>query len=98
MPSTLNHPSAIPAFSSNNLSQSVAPVLTEAIQAAVIEARAACEQNGVESSQCAVAWEVVEELQAERCHLRQRNQHQETAFERYCNENPDAAECRVYDV
>ena len=42
--------------------------LQQAIQEAVEQARAACEAKGNSSSDCAVAWDIVEELQAEKSH------------------------------
>jgi hypothetical protein len=74
----------------NNTPQSI----EQAIQEAIAQAREACEQEGGTSSSCAVAWDIVEELQAERSHRIQAK----TAFERYCDENPSADECRIYDV
>jgi hypothetical protein len=38
----------------------------------------------------------VEELQAEAAHQRQ-DHPQKTYFENYCDSNPDAAECRIYE-
>ncbi|NJL85904.1 MAG: hypothetical protein HC886_07865 [Leptolyngbyaceae cyanobacterium SM1_1_3] len=58
-------------------------------------ARAACEEAGSDSSECAVAWDTVEELQAEASH--QRSNKKKTSFEEYCDNNPDADECRIYD-
>ncbi len=60
------------------------------------EARAACEVNGAQSPECAAAWDVVEELQAEASHQREK-EHPKNAFEQYCDANPEADECRVYD-
>lgn len=60
------------------------------------QARAVCDSKGAESSDCAVAWDTVEELQAEAAHQRQKGT-KKTSFEKYCEDNPDADECRVYD-
>ena len=59
------------------------------------QARRACETSGDSSAECAAAWDVVEELQAEASHKRQTKP--KSSLERYCDENPEAAECRVYD-
>lgn len=59
------------------------------------QARQACETSGDSSVECAAAWDAVEELQAEAAHKRQVKP--KTSLERYCDDNPDAAECRVYD-
>ncbi|ELR98504.1 Calvin cycle protein CP12 [Gloeocapsa sp. PCC 73106] len=60
------------------------------------QAREVCSTSGSNSSDCAAAWDVVEELQAEASHQRQ-NQPIKTNFEKYCDANPDADECRLYD-
>jgi hypothetical protein len=65
------------------------------IQQELAEARAVCDVNGANSPECAAAWDAVEELQAEASH--QRQVQPKNSFEQYCNDNPDAAECRVYD-
>ncbi len=59
------------------------------------EARAVCDTEGGTSQECAAAWDVVEELQAEAAHQRQVKP--KTSLEVYCDDNPDAAECRVYE-
>ena len=69
--------------------------IQEQIEQARAEARAACEANGDTSNDCAVAWDNVEELQAEAAH--KMNKKQKTSFEQYCDDNPDADECRIYD-
>lgn len=58
-------------------------------------ARNACDTSGSNSKECAAAWDVVEELQAEASH--QKQDKPKSSFEVYCNDNPDAAECRVYE-
>lgn len=73
---------------------------TQDIQAKIeqerAEARAVCDAQGADSSDCAVAWDSVEELQAEAAHQKQKGK-KKTSLERYCDENPDADECRLYD-
>jgi uncharacterized protein YgiB involved in biofilm formation len=59
------------------------------------QARLACDTSGATSSECAAAWDAVEELQAEASHQRQVKP--KNSLEQYCDDNPDAAECRVYD-
>lgn len=60
------------------------------------EARNVCEIKGDGSPECAAAWDAVEELQAEASHQRQKEA-PKTSFQQYCDANPDADECRVYD-
>jgi hypothetical protein len=59
------------------------------------QARAACDINGATSPECAAAWDAVEELQAEAAH--KRGVKPKNSLEQYCDDNPDALECRVYD-
>ena len=59
------------------------------------QARAVCDTSSSNSGECAAAWDAVEELQAEASHQRQSKQ--KNSLEQFCDDNPDAAECRVYD-
>ncbi|MEO1147102.1 MAG: Calvin cycle protein CP12 [Cyanobacteria bacterium J06638_22] len=59
-------------------------------------ARSACDVNGATSAECAAAWDAVEELQAEASHQREKDV-DKTSFQKYCDDNPEADECRVYD-
>lgn len=59
------------------------------------EARAVCDIKGATSGDCAAAWDAVEELQAEASHKRQVKP--KNSLEQYCDDNPDAAECRLYE-
>jgi uncharacterized protein YgiB involved in biofilm formation len=59
------------------------------------QAHDACKTSGDVSSECAAAWDAVEEVQAAMSDKRDR---QKTKFQNYCDENPDASECRIYDV
>jgi CP12 domain len=69
--------------------------IQEKIQDELQQARAVCDIKGGNSPECAAAWDAVEELQAEASHQKQ-NQPQSN-FEKYCSDNPDAAECRIYE-
>ncbi|WP_414564598.1 MULTISPECIES: Calvin cycle protein CP12 [unclassified Anabaena] len=71
--------------------------LQEAILEAIVEARETCEVDGDNSAGCAVAWDIVEELQAEKAHQKQSKQ-RKTALESYCDTHPEAIECLIYDV
>lgn len=70
--------------------------IQERIQEGLTEARKVCSTEGATSAECAVAWDEVEELQAEASH-RKSAQPEKTSLEKYCDDNPDAAECRLYD-
>ncbi|NJL01714.1 MAG: CBS domain-containing protein [Spirulinaceae cyanobacterium SM2_1_0] len=71
--------------------------LEQEIVTARDNARAICAEKGPTSPDCAAAWDIVEELQAEAAHQRNRVL-DKTHFEEYCEENPDAREARVYDT
>jgi len=70
--------------------------IEDEIEIARDEARAICAEKGADSPECAAAWDVVEELQAEASHQRTRKQ-EATAFQEYCEANPDALEARMYE-
>ncbi|MBD0336996.1 MAG: Calvin cycle protein CP12 [Cyanobacteria bacterium Co-bin13] len=67
------------------------------IQEEIESARAACDATGSNSQECAAAWDAVEELQAEASHQRDKGP-VKSSFEQYCDTNPEADECRVYDT
>lgn len=60
------------------------------------QAREVCDVEGASSGECAAAWDAVEELQAEASHQKQKAP-QKSSLEQYCDDNPDALECRVYE-
>lgn len=70
--------------------------IEDKIEVAREDARAMCADKGETSAECAAAWDVVEELQAEAS--RQRAERPEkNSLQAYCEANPDALECRIYD-
>lgn len=69
--------------------------IQEKIEQELVEAREVCDIKGSNSKECAAAWDAVEELQAEASHQRQTKP--KNSLEQYCDENPDAAECRLYE-
>ena len=74
-----------------------APLLEDLIAAAILSARKACEEYGASSPECAIAWDIVEELQAEAAHQKAEVLDR-SAFEDYCEEFPEALESRIYEV
>ena len=60
------------------------------------EARAVCDIEGATSAECAAAWDAVEELQAEAAHKQQKTP-KKNSLEVYCDNNPEAPECLLYD-
>jgi CP12 domain len=69
--------------------------IKEKIEQELQEARGVCDINGSTSPECAAAWDAVEELQAEAAHQKQVKP--KNSLERYCDDNPEAAECRLYE-
>ena len=65
--------------------------LQERIDEAIKEARRLSSEGKM--TQAAEAWDEVEELFAEASHKKER-----TNFQKYCQEHPEADECRIYDV
>ena len=70
--------------------------ITDQVKQETEQAREVCSTEGATSGECAAAWDAVEELQAEASHQRQNNP-QKSSLEQYCDTNPDAPECRVYE-
>ena len=70
--------------------------IKEKIEQELEEARTVCDVSGANSAECAAAWDAVEELQAAASHQKVEEE-KKTSLESYCDDNPDAAECRLYD-
>lgn len=70
--------------------------LQEQVKRARQEARDICSIEGDSSGVCANAWDTVEELSSEASHQKQKAP-VKNSLEVYCDENPDALECRVYE-
>ena len=69
--------------------------IQEQIQKEREAAREVCSADAT-SGECAAAWDSVEELSAEAAHQKQKAP-AKSSLEKYCDENPDALECRVYE-
>lgn len=69
--------------------------IKEKIQKEVDEARTVCDLSGASSAECAAAWDAVEELQAAASH--KKVEEPKSSLAQYCDDNPDAAECRIYE-
>lgn len=70
------------------------PSLDSRIKAALEHARRLTAMYGTGNIEVAIAWETVEELQVAKA---KQPQAAPTTFARYCAENPDAPECRIYE-
>jgi len=70
--------------------------LEQELQDAIGKARDTCSATSPRSEECAIAWDIVDELQAELAH-QEAKKISKTAFEEYCEEFPEAMESRMYD-
>ena len=89
----------IPSSISQQVQQEIkkaASNIAELIDKEREQARATCDISGSNSSECAAAWDAVEELQAEAAHQRSASK-PKSSLEKYCDDNPSAAECLIYD-
>ncbi len=71
--------------------------IQEKIDEARQQAREVCGTEGADSSACAVAYDELEELSAEAAHQRAKSEGTKNSLQAYCDDNPDAAECRLYE-
>jgi hypothetical protein len=70
----------------------------ERIEEELDHAHKVCDTAGATSGECAAAWDAVEELQAEASHQRVETAgHGKNSLQQYCDDNPEAVECRIYD-
>lgn len=81
---------------SNFVEQPAAVLIKKQIEQKIADARKICAERGFASKECSTAWDVVEDLQAEEAH-QQTEQLRETAFDEYCEENPEAKDIWRYD-
>ncbi|MEL6319529.1 MAG: CP12 domain-containing protein [Cyanobacteria bacterium J06626_14] len=70
--------------------------IEDRIEVAREEARAICKEKGDTSPECAAAWDALEELQMAAADQRKKKQ-EKPSFQQYCEDNPDADECRIYE-
>lgn len=66
------------------------------IQEEIKKAEAATAKFGKGSREAALAWDIVEELEAEASHMKAKKGNPDP-LEEYCEDSPEADECRVYD-
>ncbi len=71
-------------------------VLQQQIEQKIAAARQICTSQGFSSEACAIAWERVEDLQAEVAHQQAEGLRQ-TAFDEYVEEHPEAKDIWRYD-
>jgi len=68
--------------------------LSEEISKSIEEAKEACEDGS--AGECAAAWDTVEEISAEASHQKAKEVKKDP-MEAFCEEDPAADECRVYE-
>lgn len=74
--------------------ETIEPRIADAIKSA----KNASTEFGKTSQEAKVAWDEVEELEAEKSHLKaKQGSGPKDPLEDYCKESPDADECRVYE-
>ncbi len=62
-----------------------------------LQAREVCAENPA-STDCALAYEELEELSSEAAHRQAKSEEgHKNSLQQYCDDNPDAAECRLYE-
>lgn len=64
------------------------------VERAIKDAEEACKEGSAE--ECANAWDTVEELSADASHKKDAGEKKDP-LDQYCEEVPDADECRVYE-
>ncbi len=74
-----------------------AVVLRQELEDAIKKARVTCKETSPRSEECAIVWDIVDELQAELAH-QEAKRVSKTAFEEYCEEFPEAMETRMFDT
>ncbi|KAJ7529550.1 hypothetical protein O6H91_15G056800 [Diphasiastrum complanatum] len=71
--------------------------LTEKVEQSIMEAQKICAGHE-ETGECAAAWDEVEELSATISHKRHQGKAaQQDPLEKFCKDNPDSDECRMYE-
>lgn len=78
-----------------NISDKAKSNIQDQIQEEVEQARTVCDTSGSNSAECAAAWDAVEEMQAAASDQRQKKT--KNSLEQYCDDNPEAIECRIDD-
>ena len=81
---------------SNFVQQPSTVLLKKQIEQQIANARKICAERGFASEECAIAWDLVEDLQAEEAH-QQAEELRQTAFDEYCEEHPEARDIWRYD-
>jgi hypothetical protein len=79
-----------------NLTSVIMTNLQQKIQEEREFANQVCDTKGNDSPECAAALDALEEVQAEAAHQKAKGDGK-NSLERFCDLNPEADECRIYD-
>jgi CBS domain-containing protein len=71
--------------------------IEDEIEIAREEARAICALKGATSPECAAAWDALEELQAAAARQRNQKPPAKSSLQAFCENNPGAEQCRIYE-
>ncbi|CAD6337250.1 unnamed protein product [Miscanthus lutarioriparius] len=72
------------------------PDISDKLSESIKEAEETCaDQKG--TAECAAAWDNVEEISAAASHARDNLKENSDPLEKYCKDNPETDECRIYD-
>jgi len=71
--------------------------LKQELHRLTLQAQSVCQAEGDRSESCALARHAMNEMQAIVAD-QNRAQQNRTFFDRHCAENPDALDCRIYDL
>mmetsp|Transcript_16951 Transcript_16951/g.30278 ORF Transcript_16951/g.30278 Transcript_16951/m.30278 type:complete len:112 (-) Transcript_16951:143-478(-) len=91
--STARVPRRAPLRINTRLIARADPKLSDQVAQAIEDAQEACE--GDDTGNCATAWDEVEELSAAASHKKDASRMD--PLDEYCDDNPDADECRIYE-
>lgn len=69
-------------------------LVSKLLKMSVERAKRVCE-NPTDHHTCAIAWDLVEDYETT---LRRMKQQYDDPMETYCQEDPNALECRIYDM
>ncbi|MBR8828848.1 MAG: CBS domain-containing protein [Gomphosphaeria aponina SAG 52.96 = DSM 107014] len=74
------------------------PLLQRELVKAIVEAKSVCAAHGAESQECIDAWALVEDLEAEAAYQEGAPSPEKTAFQIFCEENPEILQVRHHQV
>lgn len=67
------------------------------LQEKIEQQRQSARDCDIDGGDCATEWDALEEMQAELAHQRTKAEKNKNSLQTFCEDNPDAAECRIYE-